>query len=200
MQSKVLGILLWLFVSSILLAQDSSNTSLVKDKFALQFGVRGLNLDAFQGSNLSCKYHISDKSALRLGFDLSARNDLENRINNINGDKYESFSTSLNIQYVEYVKTEEDISLYFGSGPYYSRYFSKSVSNYYNENAWSLGVNGIIGLEWFFKKSMSLNGEYGLSISYNRSRYIDSDKNNLFVQSISVGSKNQFKIGLSVYL
>jgi hypothetical protein len=176
MNSTISYILIFcLFLSPNLFSQDSTRNSLAKDKFALQFQVNGFYFQPFLGSNLSCKYHVSDNSAWRLGIGISASTDLSNKIDDtaITNDEYLSFN--LNIQYIHYIKTVDDVSLYAGSGPYYSRLFSKSGSWQYRDNNWSLGLNGIIGVEWFFKKNMSLSGEYGLSAGYRISKYVNTD-------------------------
>lgn len=191
----------YLISNATLYGQDTSKVSSLKDKFALQFQVSGLYLYSFQGSNLSCKYHIGNASAWRLGVGLSGSTDLRNEINNVVTTNDEHLSININVQYLQYVKSVNDISLYLGTGPYYSRNFSKSARWQYRDNNWSLGLTGIIGMEWYFNNSMSLSGEYGISANYNVSKYINSDGTETTdSQSVNVGSGNQVKIGLSVYL
>ena len=190
----------YLFSISSLYSQDSSKVSSLKDNFALQFQVNGFYLQQFQGSNLSCKYHVSHNSAWRLGVGISASADLSNKFNNVALTKNEYQSINLAIQYIRYVKTVDDISLYLGSGPNYTRYYRKYDNWQDRNNSWSLGISGIVGMEWFFNSSMSMSGEYGILLSYNNSKSVDSDGNTSDSQTINVGSGNQFKIGLSVYL
>jgi hypothetical protein len=202
MKNIILSILaLYITISINLYSQDTSRTSLIKDKFALQFQVNGLYIHQFQGNSLSFKYHLSDVSALRFGIELFGATEIDYRYNNNSRPKRENLTVNLKTQYVWYIKTVDDISLYCGTGPFYSRYFrDDKSSSYYNSNSWTVGLQGLLGVEWFFKNNMSLSGEYGIAVGYNNSNYSVSNGDWIHSVNINLSSGDQFKIGLSVYL
>lgn len=192
-------IILTLFVSKNY-TQDSTGNSLKEGMFALQFQVDYFDLNPFQGSTLSCKYHLGDNLAVRLGISNSTNIDFSNERNGSKRDNHTGFSLQLKAQLVHYLKTFNDVSLYIGYGPYYSHIFFRS-SNSETLTDYSLGLNGVLGVEWFFKNNMSLSSEYGMRAYY---RYYHDDgyhNNGMSVQkSIYIDSGEQFKFGLSVYL
>ena len=76
MKSILTVLLIVYFIFSNAYPQDSTQNSLKQSKFALQFQIgSNFNLQSFQGTTLSCKYHIFDKSALRAGISLSSNVD-----------------------------------------------------------------------------------------------------------------------------
>lgn len=192
--------IIFVLLSLNLFGQDSIKTSLVKDKFALQFQLDGLYFSDFQGNTLSCKYQISDISALRFGLGVSGSKYIKYRYNNVDRQQRENVNINVRIQYIRYIKTVDDISLYLGTGPFYSRNFTIYNSSSYDGNDWTLGVNGIIGVEWFFKKNMSLSGEYGIAVGYNSSKYFNSNDFLQETQMMFVNSNGLLQIGLSLYL
>lgn len=199
---SIIFVFVLLTTFSNLLAQDTTQLPLKKAKFALQVQMSGLlNLRPFQGNVLSGKYHISDLSAVRLGFSISN----SNRFYNVEVDeelgKGQSFSFELNAQYIQYIKTEDDIAVFLGCGPSYNKELFSSYSTSSRQNAWSLGIGGVLGVEWFFKRNMSLEVEYGLKLYYTENRSSDyKDGRGNIHKSIGTSSEDMFKVGLSVYI
>lgn len=187
---------------SNLLSQDTTQLPLKKSKFALQMQMSGLlNLRPFQGNVLSGKYHISDQSAIRLGFSISNSYSFYNVEVDEEQGKGQSFSFELNAQYIQYIKTEDDIAVFLGCGPSYDKQLYSAYSSSLRQNNWSLGIDGIIGVEWFFKRNMSLSAEYGLELNYSETRSSDyNDPRGNIHKSIGTSSQNMFKIGISVYI
>lgn len=191
-----------LLTTSDLLAQDTTQLPLKKSKFALQVQIPSLQyLRPFQGNTLSCKYHISDLSAVRLGFSISNSDNFYNVKNDKAIGKERSFDFELNAQFVQYIKTEDDVALFWGCGPSYGKRVESEYTGY-RKNNWNLGVEGVLGIEWFFKRNMSLSIEYGLEFYYTESRYSDyyyPHKGNI-VKSFGTSSQNMFKVGVSLYI
>jgi len=191
------------FFAINIFAQDSTQNSLKQNKFALQFQIGGnFSLRSFQGTIFSCKYHIYDNSALRFGFSLSSNTEIFHTENDNSRTNAEFHTFGINIQYIKYLKTVEDISLFVGTGPHYYRYFYKSSSSSsYGSNNWYLGLSGIIGVEWFFKKNMSLSAEYGLLIYYQK--YLDTNQSGNTthnIESINTTDNDMLKFGISIYI
>jgi len=90
-----------------------------------------------------------------------------------------SFGITVNSQYIRYVKGTDDISFFAGGGPFIS--YSTTTSNAEirekepiekykrTDDSYSLGVDLLLGIEWWFHKYMSLSAEYGMKFMY-RSR------------------------------
>lgn len=169
-------------------SQSTSYLDSLDGKFALQFQINSyFKLSDFQGSTLSGKYHFSTRDAVRLGLSLSfSDSDGEfstNEIDTINAITNtidnSSFGITVNTQYIRYIKGTDDISFFAGGGPFIS--YSTSTSNgelrqkdpvekyKRTDDSYSLGVDLLLGVEWWFHKYMSLSAEYGMKFMY-RSR------------------------------
>jgi hypothetical protein len=157
-------------------------------KFALQFQInRDFQLSDFQGSTLSGKYHFSTRDAVRLGITLEL-SDAEfeassNQIDTINVSTnsidQSTFGITINTQYIRYIKGTDDIAFFVGGGPFIN--YSTTTSNgeiretdpvekyKRTDDSYSLGVDLLLGIEWWFHKYMSLSAEYGMKFMY-RSR------------------------------
>lgn len=191
----------FMLLSLQVFGQDSTHNSLVPGAFALQFQSNGFYLQPFQSGGFSCKYQTSSLSAFRFGVGVNARSNLSQTVVGYIYSSGDYISIDIDLQYQRYLKTAEDISLYAGAGPYYSCDFYERGNTLYDSDYWSVGFKGFVGMEWFFKKSMSLSGEYGISAGYHFSRYVDSDgMNSRTGDGLSIGTTGQFKVGLSVYL
>lgn len=198
MKSVLIGILtIWLFSQSDY-AQDTTKNSLKQSKFALQFQIdNNFTLKSFQGNTLSFKYHIYDESAVRLGFSVNGFVETNRQKNDIEVSRTKSYEFTINAQFIQYIKTFEDVSLYTGGGPlFFKRYNTTSSPGY--ENMWYLGLSGILGIEWFFKKNMSLTAEYGLSLIYSVRDEKYSD--HYYSKEIILGENNMLKFGISIYI
>ncbi len=159
--------------------------------WGLQFSVlNNFTLGSFQGALISCQYHLSNTSAIRIGVDLnlelgdansvtSTKNDtLDNtRLSSSTGDRQDG---GLTLHFVSYINPDQDITAYWGVGPTvrYSRTHSNSTlsstqgqqsfSNSVNtSDSWYLGGALIGGAEWFVTRSFALHAEYGLAYTYS---------------------------------
>lgn len=175
-------------------SQDDDSVSFHKKRWALQFQIgRDFTLNSFQGSIISIKKTLSDKSAVRIGvsFRTEIRND-ENKFNHIPADSvhnertYDNSGFDLNVlsQYIKYLPIEDNIAAYYGIGPTFGYSFNKykyedsdtygsSKSSSYGTTTaytWNVGANAVFGVEWFVRKNMSLSGEYGASLTYSNNK------------------------------
>lgn len=176
-----------IFVSTCF-SQSTSYLDSLDGKFALQFQINSnFRLSDFQGSTLSGKYHFSARDAVRLGITLEL-SDADGEVSSnlidtvsVNTSKINSssFGITVNTQYIRYIKGTDDISFFAGGGPFIS--YSTSTSNgelrqkdpvekyKRTDDSYSLGVDLLLGVEWWFHKYMSLSAEYGMKFMY-RSR------------------------------
>jgi len=200
--------------------------------WSFQFQIEDdFTLKSFQGALFSCKYHLSDKTALRLGASVSLMvNDIfddnvsqieDSLIAKMTGDReYESYGFGVSLLYTRYPNPARDLTAFWGIGPSigYSRDESlQKMKDYYHSGflgtsrsvlkQWLVGLKGILGVEWFFHKNISLLAEYGFSISRlwseSESRRQRSDRD-IVTSSTSDGDTWDFdaeavKLGLSVY-
>jgi len=200
--------------------KDSSATAAFHfSKHSFQFSVKGLFLlDNFQGALISYKRHINDHLAWRVGVGLSGTfADQENDKMKWDSDKFQleanitdhKISTMVNSQLIYYFNPVREIKFYAGAGPYASiSFFGKSRTNppvyrdstrYQQENNFSTryyegGLSLVYGLEWFFKRKMSLSAEYGFRFGYqyktSETKLISHEKTS--VSDISRVEKNRY--------
>lgn len=197
---------------------NEAKNSLQKGKFALMFGVVDLNLIAVDGAFISIKYHITDHISLRAGlFGKYSCKEYDHKTLTSTAKNKENKQEFLTIVYFTYYpKPKADINAYFGLGPYYlwKRDYEKSTYSdpkYNSESCsreWGLGVNGIIGVEWFVTKSISLFGDYSFSIGTGKTEgysygYDDYYGNGYYYDTFN-GTTNAFnsngvRLGIGVY-
>lgn len=210
-------------------ADATQRNSLVKGAWALQFEIVGdvfdLNLRSFQGTTLSLKKHTSDGSALRIGLglglelsdqDVTLERDGESEpVTEYNRDRE---SISLIIQKVFYPSPSASVNFFYGIGPVADFSHRESAAKLeqptrkdtYETFSWSAGASGVLGVEWFPTRAISLLAEYSSSLQYSwskttrKSLFDQTDNgtvltvreerdNSLSIQSSSV------RLGLSVY-
>ncbi len=169
-----------------------------KGSKALIFQIKDLNLRAIEGALLSYKQHISDKSALRLGLNvgrLSIDNDYESKVNLIQQETGERKSETNNTKstnelsiHLVYLRTNgnaKTVNLYYGLGPA-AVYRKIKDKTYYDgrsrissdkETYKSAGLLGILGIEWFVRKEISLVAEYSLSAMFYKEKGEDTSYN-----------------------
>ena len=102
------------------------------------------------------------------------------RLDTMNVDKsksdIKSFSMTVKTQYVHYFSIANNISFFGGIGPLLNL-FDWQIDTEINEeenkvkresqrNGISTGMDMLLGVEWWFYKSMSLSAEYGFRFSY----------------------------------
>jgi len=182
----LLSILFLILISiSSTYSQSSSDLDSLEGKFALQFQIsEDFTLTNFQGTTFSGKYHFSSRDAVRLGLsldfgdsDVDATTNQYDSVNvvNINSEQ-NSFGITFNTQYIRYISGTNDVAFFGGVGPFIT--FNTSTTegktsgfpediNYKESNdVFAVGLDLILGVEWFFCRNMSLSVEYGLKLSY----------------------------------
>jgi hypothetical protein len=149
-------------------------------RWALQFQVgNDFTLSSFQGSTISAKRQLSDRSAYRVGLQLAI--DLDARDEEVTRTDYENDTSErdaynqaigLNMQYLRYNESTSPIKLFYGGGPFVVFQNSKTTSSeddFTRETTSKVlgaGLNGLIGVEWFVGENISLHAEYGLELGY----------------------------------
>lgn len=156
--------------------QDEDTTAFHKNRWALQFQIgRDFTLNSFQGSIISLKKTMSQKSALRVGvsFGTEIRDD-ENEFSHVPPDTvhgertydYSGFNFNVLSQYIKYLPIEDNIAAYYGVGPTFGYSFTKNKykdsntngsntafsSGTTTTNTWNVGANALFGVEWFVRK------------------------------------------------
>jgi opacity protein-like surface antigen len=230
---KPLQIVLFLFALALPLrsiAQQSDSKPLTENSKALQFQIgSNFTLTSFQGAGLSYKYHLKPLRAVRVGSELSLSKsnfdltevDSVGDLETLSKSDQTRYYVRFNTQLIWYSESYSGISFFYGVGPFLG--FSKSekkdewVSPYpghrtnldETKTGWSLGLTGLVGVEWFVSKSISLHAEYRISLGYSREKreynrttisqtgksYITGNETIKFRQLSSDG----VRFGLSVY-
>jgi len=213
--------------------EDDKNTNFNFGKNSFQFRISSnFTLTDFQGSLVSYKYHLTNKLAFRFGVGIGVENNTyEDENVRISGDSIhisvesdgERKDMDLISQLVYYFKPEKEIKLYAGIGPLYSYYERKENHNITridtNNTIYSVneinykisdyGISTAYGLEWFFRKNMSLLAEYGFRFCYRDVRnekhfsQLSPPSTIIIEKSKSNGwifSSESVKFGLSIYL
>jgi len=217
-----------ILLSTSLLAQSADSVKNQtafsrKHKWALQFQA-GYNfqVQAFNGLSFSLKYHLSDKSAFRFGAGYlgDIRNEKEDEYEycSSNSYNYEYYNYRLNLvfNYIYCVNPYSRFNLYWGIGPtggYTYNYHkgpssnNRDLTDTYCRNFWSIGLNGVLGVEWFPIPDFSLFAEYEATGLYSYShytqmlvnqqnRYTEKDEGNYKEWSFEA---NRALLGISVY-
>jgi len=225
-------LVLFAFLAAIIAmpsAVSARENSLKKEKWALQFEVdRDFDLNAFQGSTITVKRHSSDKSAYRLS--LTTHLDFKDESTDfpINGQPAPGHNDFTDVKFevavkkISYTNPQGNINFFWGIGPVYGyQYFLIDQDNITSdrlfqikykreEHTWSLGLNGILGVEWFATKSISFLAEYATTAGYTERNSKSVRKfvsNGIVTYDIETTadlselsfSSSQVKFGLSVY-
>ena len=157
-------------------------------KKSLQFSVHTYNgLGTFEGGLISAKYHLSNTLAFRFGLDASMS------MSNTNKKKDGFYGDSLNITnenqadiarnsfmfvsaFIHYFNPNDAFKLYAGIGPVFGVNFRSRNTEYIDPQGsdsdntltqYSVGLQTEYGLEWFFRKNMSLMAQYGFRVLYS---------------------------------
>jgi len=230
-------LLLCVFFFSSLYAQKPDSTRLAPFRtHSLQFAVSGLfNISQFKGATLSYKWQKSQSSAWRMGLSVSGRYEATDVNDAVTGsassssgfDETEGRSdVSLDIVHLRYYKPAGDIWLFTALGPKIGFSHNSTKKNNarwsdpesphsylteYTRTGISAGFTAGLGVEWFFRKQMSLHADYGLSlqVSYNYLKrdkvyynYDPSGERHIIDKdhTYTIGLYNQFsRLGLSIY-
>jgi hypothetical protein len=222
MKIKYSLVLLLAAVTCYSQSKDSVNNSLLKKKWALQFEVASnFSVRPFGGFAIALKYHLTDKSALRLALGLdykdtkSERNALDYWFWNVR-DYYEEEQISLD--YFLYPSPRSDVIVFFGIGPSIGLSWQLQDIPHAGNNgelrfrthkvtSRALRVDGIIGAEWFVIKNISLFAEYYASVYHEKTTISDRDwdnNNGRYVTAELTTSGihfrgNSARLGLSLY-
>lgn len=173
-----------LLVTSILFSQnsastDSSNNSLQKGRFSLQFGIgQNLTINAFNGYTISCGYNLTDHISARFGIEGSYRNNTVNVTwdDTLSRDEYDfGYSFTVDPSLIYHFNHKATIVFFAGAGPFisYSHSKTKGAYDYYQldlttTDSWEAGAKFLAGCEWFFMKRVSLFADYEASYSFGK--------------------------------
>ncbi|HEX2869348.1 MAG TPA: hypothetical protein VHO03_20055 [Ignavibacteriales bacterium] len=219
--------------------QTSSSENLSDSSKALQFQIASnFTLTSFQGTVFSYKHHLSRNTALRIGLSIGlggqnrdgettgfyVERDSVFPVSN-NGTDRTGASIQLTAQHIWYFNPASKVLLFGGAGPLagYDYNYEKTESilgsagsspmisnNETKSKQWSFGISGVMGVEWFVSKGISLSAEYGLQANYywwdseGTGTYTNSSfdhitqKANTSVKGWNL-SGNYAKLGLSLY-
>jgi len=161
----------------------------LSNKWAMQFEIeRDFDLSSFEGATLSLKRITSPGKAWRIGLDLNAGTDnreqtdiYEDTLTSTNEIDSDRYAMTLSIFRVFEADPAAKLKFFWGFGPFGGHSFSKSntrtvnttgdsAGNLSKSRTWRVGISGIMGVEWFFSKNMSLLAEYGSSLDYSWNR------------------------------
>ncbi|MCK4549376.1 MAG: outer membrane beta-barrel protein [Candidatus Krumholzibacteria bacterium] len=141
----------------------------------------------FDGMSVAAKYHMSRKTALRLGLSFgfsSNDNTVDDRTIEDDTIRWDGSNTStgnsqsllLEALYVRYPWPDSYINAFWGVGPYASFSRSESESESHNigysryqdrySRHYAVGLKGVLGVEWFASKRISFHAEYQAVIRY----------------------------------
>ena len=203
-------ILLILFLNcSFIYAQDSLD-------FALQFQIEEhFSIRDFHGTLISGKYHINQKSAIRIGIGFTLKNQdnkteqkqfASNTWNEKMKKNISDYYMQINMQYLRYLSNIADTKLYIGAGPFWD-YNSLENSNitlgFTEKNEfWRIGLKIIIGIEYFVVKNISFSGEYSPSFCYFHNESHEKNDSSVYFRNTSSGyqiDNEKVRIGISIY-
>ena len=184
--------LIFLFLLTTI-AYSQVDSSRVFKTHSVQFKTSSLlSLSSFKGSFLSYKFHPSDDHAYRLGISLNGQKyDEDEKIDNYQysdtslidqtrNNNY--FGIEIMVEYLKYFRSKEELKMYFGLGPRINirinnydtdkvQYEGYSFYKEQKDDRYRFGLTFSYGLEWFFRKNMSLHAEYGFTFSYLYEEY-----------------------------
>ncbi len=189
MKMKTWVILLLGILFSLANAQTQPDSTKIFKTNSLQFKVYNfISLSSFKGTLFSYKFHLNDQTAYRLGVSVRARKGDEEETRDVFHSDTSMFyqnsdnnyiTMSIMIEYLKYFNPQDEIKLFLGIGPLLSFNISSMNNNdvsvlgntqdYYKKSQnerYQVGLTINCGLEWFFKKNMSLHAEYGFNAYY----------------------------------
>ena len=124
--------------------------------------------------------------------------------------EFSSQAARLDLQYLRYANPDAAIQFLFGGGPFAGfdnrshESFADGVSRTREENdRWEAGVSGLLGVEWFVARKLSLHAEYGFEFAYGKrtASVVDSVSGNISSidgESTGFGSRSVL-LGVSAY-
>jgi hypothetical protein len=199
--------------------ETEKQNSLVAGSWSLQFRItENFQLSSFQGATVSAKRHFSEGRAVRFGVSLNGSfTEEEHRLIDESADSTASEYTTdenqqymrFDVQYLIYPSPMKNLNVFFGAGPLFelSRGETSGLGQWRLSKIWRFGLSGVLGVEWFVTKRISIISEYSSSLTYD---YLTSER------TYSIGSSGNYRnederqtlsfsyssirFGLSVYL
>lgn len=166
--------------------------SLKDGAWALQFHLgSAFSSRGYDGIVISAKYHLTKRSAIRLGIDINGDIQFGSYTSHYGIPPDDTLYTSsrnntnlegitLKSEYIKYTQIDSRLHFFLGTGPTFGFSHRKSERNYRRtyspepkrpryiseEYYWSLGISALLGVEWFPTKRISFMAEYGVSFDY----------------------------------
>jgi hypothetical protein len=161
-------------------AQEGRAHSLEPGAWALQFSVLdNFRLGTFGGSMLSVKRHSSAANALRLGVSSSLfgqdQTDSDTTFSSLPDREVSFTNVGAQLQYVHYPRPGSDVNLYFAVGPEFDvrrqtvTDLQAGSERKSEERAWTVGLEGNLGVEWFPFRAVGVHAEYGAQLGFSSS-------------------------------
>jgi opacity protein-like surface antigen len=206
---------------------SASKNYLKGGKWALQFDLGAfINPTYFKSIELGIKSQLSTRSAVRLGigFNLSSSDGELNSYSYNTPETRKDYQFAFSLNYLYYLNPKDVVCFYGGIGPVYEYYESGSdevnkgesqgiiftSEHHRSARSWYIGLEGIVGVEWFLHERICILGEYNLI--FKRGKY-SSTTTDIFSSTelpteIIVRNQNSnslsfhfniVKIGLSAY-
>ena len=196
-------------------ARAQRANSLEAGAWALQFSVEGqfINVTSL-GGGLAVKRQFDPKSALRLNVGAYA---LEQNRDITDGQTRTGDGSDMQLNasvlYQRYIDPDAEANFFWGIGPAMdyshsseSDVLADTLSYQYENDGWRVGVDGLMGVEWFASRVISFHAEYiaGVrysSTTYKRERTIGTvtDKDEQATDGWSFAANGVARFGLSVY-
>lgn len=178
--------IIFLLSFNLSFSQDSSKTCHSELKHGIQFQIGSLlNLTNFNNYTFSYRYLFNNNSGIRIGLltnidesDYDITQQFDSLINKP-PKKASYFNLKLSVQYLYSLVSYNRFNLVIGGGPF----VSYSKSELYDEQLWysikssyenkdittGFGLDILLGVEYNLSENIKLSGEYGLSISKEKS-------------------------------
>lgn len=182
------------------------NWAIVFEVGTLLWGSYGSNNANIECYNFLIKYHICDRTAIRLNCSLYSRSmsssDFTTRLEDEN--KYANIELNGNLQY--FITKKYFAKPFLSFGPYYAFSYNRIIEKRFGyeskSNNWSIGMYLTFGAELFVYKNIGLIGEYIISGSFNKYNYSFYNSNDNTIENntkIWKARANTSRFGLSFY-
>lgn len=189
------------------------------DAWAIQFEVGfDFKLQAFEDYTVSLKKHLSNKTALRLNMLFQNTNANTDLIESDPGDTLDTYdnvhdvNTTVSLNLMSYITPHSNIKAYWGTGPVGGYVFRKRESDngstfrFEKSTEWFIGLEGLLGAEWFPMDNLSFFAEYNARLFYGKedretnSRNASGENSNRKTTIDNSGfSGDNAKLGIAVY-
>jgi len=204
-----------LFGASQARASDSEFNSIHAGATSVQLltfggGYRG----SLRTSGIYLKSHISDRGAIRAGVDLSLDESSGKNPLGPGAENNRRYYVIVGAELDEYVDASGSVTVFLGVGPYWTRsrefydrldVFSPDPSTtytYYNSfesRGWEAGGSAVVGVEWFFKRRLSLLGRVGATLGFGKrhERQVADSTDPNYVGTVSEFNSSTVQAGTS---